>query len=431
MKRSEARFSQKLKIGVLGSGALGLTAALRLQEKGHEVTVIEKEETVGGLLTSLKIGDSYFEKFYHHIFQTDTVIVSLIKELGLENKLIWKPGKTGTLYKGEIYPLDSPATVLKFSPLKPFNRVRLGLVLAYLKLTKNYHQFENITAAIWLKKAIGKEAYQVIFDPLLKGKFDKNYDQITMSWFWARVFSRTQKLGYLKNGFYQLYVALEERIKKGGGNMVFGESAIMIEEKDGEVTVTTDKKDYKFDKVLVTLPTNLFFKLTPQLSPSFKEKYHWDDYFGAQTLVLTLKRKLSDYYWLNISDQSFPFLVFVEHTNFMPTSDYGGKHLIYLGNYLATTDPRFKLTPEETFKKYVPYLAKINPSFKEDWVEDYQLFRAPYAQPIVKIGYKDHIPPHTTGIKNIYLANMGQVYPWDRGQNYSIKLAQEVVEMMV
>lgn len=419
-----------MKIGILGSGALGLTAAYELLKKGHQVTVLEKETSVGGLVTSYKIGESYFEKFYHHIFQSDKEIIKLIDEVNLTDKLIWQPGKTGTFYQGKIYRLDSPFTVLKFSPLSLLGRIRMGLGLAYLKSVKGYSRFENVTAATWLKRVMGDEVYRIIWEPLLKGKFQDEYDKITMSWFWARVYARTSKLGYLKNGFYQLYQSLEAKIKDMGGEILLGEEVTEIGKENEGIKVITNKKRYSFDKVLVTLPTNLFFKLTPGLGQDFKEKYHWDDYFGAQTLVLTLKKKLTDYYWVNISDREFPFLVFVEHTNLMPISDYDNSHLIYLGNYLSTLDPRFKMSESETFEKYFPYLKKLNPNFERDWVTGFKLFRAPFAQPLVKIGFKDHIPPHETGIPNLYLANMAQVYPWDRGQNYSINLAKEVVEEM-
>lgn len=419
-----------MKIGILGSGALGLTAGYRLQKMGHEVTVIEKEKEIGGLVTSYKIGKSYFEKFYHHIFGTDKEIINLINELGLGNKLIWKPGKTGTYYHGEIIPLDSPFSVLKYKPLNIFERLRLGFVLAYLKLIKDYSRFENVTASSWLRKYMGKRAYEVIWEPLLKGKFQENYDQITMTWFWARIFSRTNKLGYLKGGFFLLYQALAEKIKAKGGQLVLGEGVEEIREVKRKIQIRTAKKTYEFDKVLVTLPTNIFFRLTPQLDYEFRAKYKWDEYFGAQTLVLALKKKLTDYYWINISDPDFPFLVFVEHTNLMPPSDYAGNHLVYLGNYLNIHDPRFKMTDKETFTSYLPYLQSLNPSFDESWVKGYQLFRTPHAQPIVKVGYRDHIPPAVTGIPNLYLANMAQVYPWDRGQNYSIKLATQMANQI-
>ena len=102
----------------------------------------------------------------------------------------------------------------------------------------------------------------MIFEPLLKGKFGDNYDQITMSWFWARIYSRTMKLGYLKGGFFQLYQKLEAEINKLGGQFVFWAGVEGIREVKDKIQVKAGKS-YEFDKVLCTLPTNLFFKLAP------------------------------------------------------------------------------------------------------------------------------------------------------------------------
>ena len=58
--------------GVLGGGALGLAAALRLAQAGRRVTLIEREPQLGGLASGFSVGPNYLEKFYHHIFRTDT-----------------------------------------------------------------------------------------------------------------------------------------------------------------------------------------------------------------------------------------------------------------------------------------------------------------------------------------------------------------------
>jgi hypothetical protein len=60
-------------------------------------------------------------------------------------------------------------------------------------------------------------------------------------------------------------------------------------------------------------------------------------------------------------------------------------------------------------------------------VTDHWLFRAPFAQPLVTLGYPDRLPPHDTPIPDLYLANMSQVYPQDRGQNYSIAMANRLI----
>ena len=71
------------------------------------------------------------------------------------------------------------------------------------------------------------------------------------------------------------------------------------------------------------------------------------------------------------------------------------------------------------------FLATHTPGFDAGWVKQSWVFKAPYAQPVVTTEYRHHIPPHETPLRNVYLANMFQVYPQDRGQNYSVRMANQ------
>ena len=130
---------------------------------------------------------------------------------------------------------------------------------------------------------------------------------------------------------------------------------------------------------------------------------------------------------MNVNDPGYPFMVLVEHTNYMPREDYEGRTLIYLGNYRAMDDPLFQASKDDVLRDFLPHLKRINPAFAPEWVTDSWLFSAPFAQPIVTTDYKAHIPPFATPLDGLYVANMFQVYPHDRGQNYSIELAEKLV----
>jgi hypothetical protein len=39
------------------------------------------------------------------------------------------------------------------------------------------------------------------------------------------------------------------------------------------------------------------------------------------------------------------------------------------------------------------------------------------------------IPSFKTPLKNVFLANMEQVYPWDRGTNYAVELGQKIARI--
>src|SRR5918992_1079823 len=151
---------------VLGAGALGLTVALRLAQRGHEVTVIEREPLPGGLAAGFEIEPGiWLEKFYHHLFRSDRRAIALIEELGLGDRLAWSSPVTATLRDGQLHQLDSPASLLRFSPLPVFDRIRMGAALAILKSMPNPRLLEGKTASDWTRRWMGKAAYEVVWEP--------------------------------------------------------------------------------------------------------------------------------------------------------------------------------------------------------------------------------------------------------------------------
>jgi protoporphyrinogen oxidase len=421
-------------IGILGGGALGLTAAYRLAQRGAQVTIIEKETELGGLASGFEVGGSgtYLEKFYHHLFRSDKDIQALLDELGLGEKLTWHNVNTSTLYKGKWWRL-TPKDLLLNYPISVISRFRLAAATAYLKFTSNYKALNKYTAVEWLARWAGKEAFSMQFEPVLKGKFGDFYDKISMSWFWSRVHERSLDLGYLSGGFQQLYDRLGEEVEKLGGTIRLGAAVTRIAPVEGGKTrVEVDEGEpYIFDSVVSTLPTKLFLRLAEGLPEEYRQQYDWGNALGAHVVILSLKESLLDpVYWLSIADLEYPFLVAVDHTNMRSTEEYGGRHLLYLGNYLPMSHRYFQQSDDETMAEFLPYLKQLNPKFDESWITERWVFKAPFAQPIVTQDYPEHIPPLKTPLPNVYMGNMFQVYPQDRGQNYSIRLANKLGDLV-
>jgi protoporphyrinogen oxidase len=422
-----------MRIGVLGAGALGLGAALRLAQAGHKVEVLEREPAPGGLAAGFSVGPSYFEKFYHHLFKTDRAIAALFEELGLGDRLVWRRPDTSILIQGRFLGLDSATDVLRLGPLGVGDRLRLGAVVAFLKALPDPKPLERSTAAEWLRRWMGRRVFQTVWEPLLRGKFHDHAEEIAMAWFWGRVHCRSQELGYLRGGFQQLYNRLAERIAELGGSVLLNCAATSIESLPDPVRlvrVETQAGGRDYDRLVVTLPTRLFLRLARGLPREYRARYErGSDHLSAHCFVLALDRQLTDVYWLSINDSDLPFLSLVEHTNFMPPADYGGRHMVYLGNYLPPDHALFSMSEAEIRALYLPHLNKINPAFESSWVREAWSFGAPFAQPIVRVGYPATLPPHTTPLEGVYLANMGHVYPQDRGQNYSLLLGEKVARL--
>ena len=153
---------------------------------------------------------------------------------------------------------------------------------------------------------------------------------------------------------------------------------------------------HRFDQLLATLPTRLFARLAAaDLPQEFVERYPGPEHYGAHVLILGLDRTLvPGVYWLNINDRDLPFLALVEHTNFLPPADYGGLHLVYLGNYLPMDHPLFGQSDEEVVTSYLAAIRHIRPDVDLGWVKQHWVFRAPFAQPIVTTDYLGTLPPH-------------------------------------
>jgi len=421
-----------MKIAVIGAGFCGLTAAYRLCQKGHEVVIFEKESTAGGLASSFEVFEGIkVERFIHHIFQSDKSIISLASEIGLSQDLVFKRSKDGIFYDGKIYPFSSSFDLLFFPPLPFVDRLRFGLATLYLKLTKNYHIFEKTTAKDWLVEHMGKKAFDVIWEPLLTSKFGRFADQISMAWFWARVHCRTPKLGYFKGGFFKVAQTLVKEIKNLGGDIKFSTPVISIKSQDEKIVVQTTGDNFIFDKVVVTIPASIFVKIVKNLDAQYRRRIEEKDFLAATNLLLVLDKSFMSRYWLNINDSSFPFVVCAEHTNFMPPDWYDRKVILYLGNYLSEEDKQFSFSKEETLEYYLPFLKKINRDFDKSWIKEYFFFRSLYAQPVVDLNYAESLPGFQTPLKNLYLATMAQVYPWDRGVNYAVKLGEDVAKFIL
>jgi protoporphyrinogen oxidase len=422
-----------MNIAIIGAGFTGLTAAYELLKKGHTVTIFEKADQPGGLALGFKKENWQWtlEEYYHHWFTNDSAVLNLAKELEY-NVLIVRP-KTSSYIDNRMYQLDSPLTFLTFPKLSLWERLRMMSVLGILRYDPFWQPLEKVRAADILPKAMGQKAYTILWKPLLENKFGKYADTISLAWFWARIKKRTPSLAYPEGGFLQFAQTFAKKIENMGGKIVYNADIQTLEENNNQTMLSyhqkTKKNKIRFDKVIVTLPSFAFIKICQQLPDSYRKKLQSLQGIGAITVVLRLKKPFfSDgTYWLNICDTKAPVLAIVEHTNFMDKKQYDNEHLVYLGNYLPKDHPYFSMNGKELLKTFDPLLKKINPNYAKTLI-DIDVFQVPFAQPIIPTNYSQMIPSFETPLQNIYLANMQQVYPWDRGTNYAVELGQKIAE---
>lgn len=424
-----------MRIAIIGAGFTGLSAAFEFSKKGHQVSIFEKENSPGGLAIGYKEKnwDWSLEKHYHHWFTNDKTILNLAKEINYE--VITKRPKTSVYVKGEIYQLDSPLYVLRFPLLSILERLRMGFTIAFLRYNPFWKPLEKYNAHLILPKWMGKKSYEMIWQSLFMNKFGKFYTNISLAWFWARISKRTSSFAYPKGGFLEFAKALVKQIENKGGKFYFDTEIIELSSKDKPQIKFRGQKskiiNQEFDAAIVTLPAFIFLKIAQNLPRVYKEDLQQLEHLGATSLVLRLNKPFFEdgTYWLNVCDQKSPIMAIVEHTNYMDKKFYNNEHLLYLGNYKLPDDSYFTMNKDEVLNLFDPYLRKINPDYFRNII-GYEFFKDPFAQPVIPINYSKLIPPFETPLKNVFLANIEQVYPWDRGTNYAIELGQKIARLV-
>ena len=429
-----------MKIAIIGAGYSGMAAAWDLRKAGHEVTIFESADYVGGLASGFKEPGWKWsvEKFYHHWFASDKDMLGLIQELGLSDKVLFPRPYTVMYHAGRFYPLDSIIKAILFPGLGwGINKIRFGLVGLFLRLTTNWQELEKHTVDQWMRKWTGETVYKLMWEPLVIGKFgEKNYKQVNMAWMWARLHARTTRLGTFEGGFQAFADQFAQKLRDAGVEIKLSTPVSQIQriESAAEFEISTSNGLEKAAKVLVTLSPSATVRMVPSLPKDYLEGLLKLKSMGAVVLTLSLKHQLSreGYYWYSIPKSAgFPFLALVEHTNYVSPDNFGGEHIVYIGDYLEPEHEYFQLTKEELLEIFLPSLKKFNPEFEPAWINKVWMHRTAYAQPVPLVNHSQNIPAIETPIDGLYFASMSQVYPWDRGTNFAVEIGRRAAGLML
>ncbi|MGD1086594.1 MAG: NAD(P)/FAD-dependent oxidoreductase [Verrucomicrobiota bacterium] len=429
---------------IIGGGFTGLTAACRLARAGrHQLTIIERSSSLGGLAGDFALQGTQLEKTYHHLFTTDSDILELAHELGLEDTVVLCDSSVGLFYAGKVYPFMSPRDILTFQPLHFFNRLRLGVVALYLQRTRDGRRLAGQPAHSWMRRACGRQVAQVVWGPLLRGKFHHYADSISMAWLWARIHSRgnsrdraaSEKLAYFRGGFAVVTNKLESELTQAGVTIRKNTKVDELKIHEGRPTLLLDGRKESFDRCVFTGPSPSFARLIATEAglglDSYRRKLESIEYLGAISLVFVSRQPIGDYYWLNISQGDAPFLVFIRHTKLVDKAWYNGHEVYYIGSYQPHDSPLFSMSEEAITDLWFGFLRKIYPQFDPAQVFEKHLFKLKYAQHIVDTAYQSKIPDCKTPLPGVYLSNFSQVFPEDRGTNFAVREGLRVAELIL
>ncbi len=430
------------KVAIIGGGLSGLSAAYDLGRSGFDVTLLEGASELGGLASSFRMDGAPIERFYHFICRADIDLINLVKELRIESKLHWRKARTSFFHHGRLYSFGTPWDLIRFSPVPFVQRIRFGLNILQSRYRRDWQQLDSISANEWLIASIGRQAYEVIWDPLLRVKFGQFYDQISAAWIWHRIWrvasSRArvwepERLGYLEQGSVTVVNALIEKIKNFPNVTIRNNARVAkIQIHNGCVSgVQLEGNQFiHADYLISTVALPVLAKIALDFPSAYRNKLEQIKYIGVICMMLRLKHSISNSFWINTNDSRIPFNGFIEYTNLNPRPDLNGSRIIYVPFYLPTTAERFKRDDQSLYEEYTAALQCINPDFSTDWVEEYHVFREGFAQAICHTNFSRLVPEHTSPIRNFYLTDSAQFYPEDRTISAAIRLGRRVAKMI-
>ncbi|AKG91000.1 Protoporphyrinogen oxidase [Geoglobus ahangari] len=400
-----------MRVAVVGAGLAGLNAARMLSEY-CKVDVYEAGE-VGGLAGSYCAGRYCIEAFYHHFFRGDEYLLSLIDELGLGGKVVWRVAKVGQEFQGRIYPLNTPVEILAYPGMSLLDKVRLTAFTLKAR-RKRFEEYDDVGVLDGLRGDAGERLIERFFMPLLRSKFGDNFERVSYAWLLARVSLRSnrklsgEELGYLRGGMYQLVEKLSE-----GLNVVRERAAV-------KKTSRWSVNGREYDAVIYTAPLPELGELAKTLGIAEVE------YQSSICLLLGMDESFTDsLYWVNYS--SAPFGATIEHTNFMPLEDYG-ERLMYVASY-TTPDRVLEMSDEEVFRTYTRHLERYG--LDAEGIRWWKVFRAKYSGPVYERGFRRKITPYRVA-EGFYVAGMTSEanYP-ERSMNGSLLAGKKAAEQLI
>ncbi|HMJ36864.1 MAG TPA: FAD-dependent oxidoreductase [Baekduia sp.] len=381
-------------VGIVGGGLLGVGIAYRLARAGVKVTLYERDARLGGLAGTTDLGGYDVDRYYHAVLPTDDRVLALAEEVGLEEESVrMRRLGVGFFHDGRLASMSTPKELLTFPGLAMRDRMALVGFVARCQLRKGHADLEDVPLEGWLRRMAGDRLWDRLWRPLLESKFDGRYHDLPATYMWSRMRrtagtrdrSGQEVMGWIHGGYQELVDRLGAEVGRRGGEILLDTRVGGIPSQDGRALgVVIDGRLRPHDLVVTTqlrptLETLVSEELAGALGPDRNR------YLGIVCLVMRVKRSVSPYYALNITDRSVPITSIVETTHAVDPEAVGG-HLVYVPHYVDPSNPELDRSSAEITREFTGHVRRIFPHFDPADVLASQVARTRMAEPVHTVG---------------------------------------------
>lgn len=421
-------------VAVLGGGICGLATAHRLVRAGHRVTLLEAADQLGGLGTFFPSHEGWVERFYHCVMPTDDDLLGLLDELGLRDGIRWRRTSMGMIVDGRHHAFNTAADLLRFTPLRPADRIRFGVVSLLLRRLGAGRDLDRTRTEDWLRSLYGDTVWETLLAPMFGSKFGRSFGDVPALYLWQRL-GRERNVatrGYPGGGYKSVIDALHAALVGGGATVRLATPVTGLSVTGDAARITLPGNEVlRADRVVSTLPLPQLRRLADDdlatRLPTVELAYQ-----GVVNALFFLRRPLSGHYWAPVVRSGTDFDGVVEMSALAGTEPYGGRHLVYAMRYTDRESPLYREDEATVAARWSRQLRELYahlPLAATD-IEEVRVFRAPFVEPVYPLGYLAARPPVTVTGTPLLLATTAHVYPAVTSWNSSVRLAGQVAALV-
>ena len=421
---------QKPRVAILGAGPAGISAAWRLSELGYPVTVLERDDAVGGMGRTITVGDQYLVDFGPHTFhirETDESreVLRAIQPFFGADPLILTRG-TRVLLRGKyyIYPLELLQVLTGVSPLLSF-RIVSDYLLATLKTTFSPPQKED-SFEEWGVRNLGRTLYDLCFGiysarvwGLPTGQISSKQAQRVAKLNLKNIILRVlgikadpatyfTKYMYPRQGISVLFENMANAVRAAGNHICLNTPVVRIEREGDQVTHVVvnhqgQERRVPCDVVLSTLPLPSLVNMTaPALPPAIVDHAKKLRYRSLKLIYIVLRRQLlTDFHWVYLLDEQFRVNRVSEQKNVSPHMVPDNRTVLCIELSLWRDEPLWNASDEEIYRLALRDVMKMGYGVTEAEVEQYHVTDIPTAYPVYELNFEDHLIPVLEGVHQL------------------------------
>lgn len=421
---------------IVGGGMLGLTLALRLAERGERVTVFERAAQFGGLASAWTLDGVVWDRHYHVTLFSDTNTRALLRDLGLEAEMRWTTVGTGFYSGGRFHPMNNALDFLRFPPLGPLDKLRLGYTIASASRITDGAALEKISVEDWLVRRSGRRTFETIWRPLLLAKLGERYRDASAAFIWAiivRLYAArraglgAERFGYVPGGYARVLAALEARLRELGVELRSDTDVTLVGAAAsgcGVAVRAAGEEPRSFDAAVLTVAAPVAARIAAHLTSGERERLTSKVYGGIVCASVLLDEPLGPYYVTNLTDAWVPFSAVIDMANVVDRSEWKGGALVYLPKYVRPDDPIFDESDGSIEARFLVALERMYPRFARDRVRAFRISRVRHVFPIATLHYSQQLPPIATSLPGLLLLDSAHIVNGTLNVNETLGLVE-------